>query len=73
MNLQGRQDRKYMSLNILILEDNLHVEYTIFIFSLSAWYVMCLFPVAHPEGVQGVRSNPPLELNYFIFMEVFFF
>ena len=24
--------------------------------------------VADPEGVQGVRSNPPLELNYFIFM-----
>ena len=21
-----------------------------------------------PEGVQGVRSNPPLQLNYFIFM-----
>ena len=21
-----------------------------------------------PQGVQGVRSNPPLELNYFIFM-----
>ena len=43
MNLQGRQDRKYMSLNILILDDNLHVEYSIFIFSLSARYVMCLF------------------------------
>ena len=25
-------------------------------------------PVADPEGVQGVRLNPPLELNYFIFM-----
>ena len=24
--------------------------------------------VADPEGVQGVRSNPPLELNNFIFM-----
>ena len=24
--------------------------------------------VADPEGVQRVRSNPPLELNYFIFM-----
>ena len=24
--------------------------------------------MADPEGVQGVRSNPPLELNYFIFM-----
>ena len=24
--------------------------------------------VADPEGVQGVRSNPSLELNYFIFM-----
>ena len=24
--------------------------------------------VADPEGVQGVRSNPPPELNYFIFM-----
>ena len=42
MNLQGRSDRKCMSLNIPILEDNLHVEYTIFMFSLSARYVMCL-------------------------------
>ena len=24
--------------------------------------------VADPEGVQEIRSNPPLELNYFIFM-----
>ena len=24
--------------------------------------------LADPEGVQGVCSNPPLELNYFIFM-----
>ena len=39
MNLQGHQDRKYMSLNFLILEDNLHVEYTISIFSLSVRYV----------------------------------
>ena len=28
-------------------------------------------PVADPEGGQGVRSNPPLELNYFIFMRNF--
>ena len=40
MNLHGHQDRKYMSLNLLILEDNLHVEYTIFMFSLSVRYVM---------------------------------
>ena len=25
-------------------------------------------PVADPEGVRGVRSNPPLRPNYFIFM-----
>ena len=31
-------------------------------------YQTPLYPVADPEGVQGVRSNPPLELNYFIFM-----
>ena len=24
--------------------------------------------VEDPEGVQGVRSNPPLELDYFIFV-----
>ena len=42
MNLQGRQDRKYMFVNLPILEDNLHVEYTIFMFSLSVRYVMCL-------------------------------
>ena len=46
MNLQGHQDRKYMSLNLLILEDNLHVEYTIFMFSLSVRYVMCLYILA---------------------------
>ena len=27
-----------------------------------------LASVADPEGVQGVRSNPPFGLNYFIFM-----
>ena len=27
--------------------------------------------VADPEGIQGVHSNSPLELNYFIFMENF--
>ena len=43
MNLQGHQDRKYMSLNHIILEDNLHVEYTIFRFSLSIRYVICLY------------------------------
>ena len=32
-----------MSLNIPILEDNIHVEYTIFMFSLSARYAMCLY------------------------------
>ena len=46
MNLQGHQDRKYMSLNLLILEDNLHVEYTIFMYSLSVQYVMCLYILA---------------------------
>ena len=29
---------------------------------------MRLISVADPEGVQVVRSNPPLELNYSIFM-----
>ena len=27
-----------------------------------------LYAVADLEGVQGVRSNPPLDPNYFIFM-----
>ena len=35
VNLQERQDRKYIYLNLPILEDNLHVEYTIFMLSLS--------------------------------------
>ena len=43
MNLQRHQDRKYIYLNLHILEDNLHVEYTIFMFSLSVRYVMCLY------------------------------
>ena len=43
VNVQGHQDRKYMSLNLPMLEDNLHVEYTIFMFSLSVRYVMCLY------------------------------
>ena len=30
-----------------------------------------LAPVSDPEGVQGVRSNPPLRQNYSIFMENF--
>ena len=30
--------------------------------------VFIIYAVADPEGVQRVRSNPPLELNYFIFM-----
>ena len=29
MNLQGRQDGTYMSLNLPIIEDNLHVEYNL--------------------------------------------
>ena len=35
VNLQEHQDRKYIYLNLPILEDSLHVEYTIFKFSLS--------------------------------------
>ena len=31
----------------------------------------CLVSVADLEGVQGVRLNPPLETDYFIFMENF--
>ena len=46
MNLQGHQDRKYMSLNLLILEDNLHVQYAIFMFSLSARFIICNAPIS---------------------------
>ena len=42
MNLQGHQDRKYMSLNLLIPEDNLHVEYTLF-FTFSS---VCNVPIS---------------------------
>ena len=31
-------------------------------------YVWMVKSVADIEGVQGVRSNPPLEPNYFVFM-----
>ena len=39
----------------------------------SAYNLCCVFnaTVADLEGVQGVRLNPPLETDYFIFMENF--
>ena len=37
--------------------------------TLVASYHLGLQSVADLEGVQGVRSNPPLEPNYSIFME----
>ena len=45
MNLHGHKDRKYMSLNLLILEDNLHVRVyninvIIFLLDMQCTYIL---------------------------------
>ena len=63
MNLHGQHDRKYMTLNLLILEDNLHVENTIFMFTLSVRYVMCLYLIASHGTFYAVISATALLLK----------